>query len=209
MSTRRVTTSYLARTAVLSALALILMILEFPIPLMPGFLKIDFSEIPALLATFALGPLSGVAVELIKNLLHLLMTQTAGIGEMANFVVGCAMIVPAGLVYRRRKTRSGAFVALVVGIIAMCAAASIMNYFVLIPLYGLVLHFPLEAIIGMGTEANKSIVSLRTLIAYGIIPFNLIKGIGISLVMMLVYKKLSPILHVKNTSGVQMTNFKQ
>lgn len=198
MLNRKVTTSYIARTAVLSALAFILMIFEFPIPLMPGFLEIDFSEIPALLATFALGPVSGVAVELVKNLLHLFMTKTAGIGEMANFVVGCAMVVPAGLIYQRSKTRKNALLALVVGVICMCAAASLMNYWVLIPLYGLVLHFPVEAIIGMGTKANKGIVNLRTLIAYGIIPFNLIKGLGISVVMMLIYKRLSPILHVKN-----------
>lgn len=188
-------TSFIARIAILSALATVIMFFEFPLPLFPVFLKIDFSEIPALLAAFALGPWSAVMIELIKNLIHLPMSSTMGIGEVANFLVGSIFVIPVGLIYKRMKNKGGAVIALGTGILSMAVFASLLNYFALIPLYAAVLNFPVDAVVGMGTQANEKIVGIKSLIAFGILPFNLIKGVVVSLIVTLMYKKLSPLLH--------------
>lgn len=192
---RKSKTNTLVKVALLSAVATLIMFVEFVVPLMPVFLKIDLSEIPVLLGTFALGPVAGIVIELIKNLIHLPMSSTAGIGEIANFLVGVAFVVPAGAAYQWKKNRMGAFIGLAVGTICMTAVAAVLNYYMLIPLYQTVLHMPLDAIIGMGTKGNKAIIDLKTLIVLGIIPFNLIKAVIVSFVTLLIYKKLSPILH--------------
>ncbi|ATW28288.1 ECF transporter S component [Candidatus Formimonas warabiya] len=179
----------------MAALSFLIMLIEFPLPFMPPFMQIDLSEIPALLTAFSLGPGAGVLVELIKNILHLLKSQTAGIGELANFVVGIALVIPAGLIYKWNKSKKGAFLALVVGVVIMAAVASVFNYFVLLPLYARVLGFSTDAVISLGKQANHLIVDLKTLIAYGIIPFNIIKGFIVSVIVLVVYKRLSPVLH--------------
>jgi riboflavin transporter FmnP len=190
-------TNYLVKIALLSAVAAVIMFLEFIVPMMPVFLKMDLSEIPVLVGTFALGPIAGVTIELIKNLIHLPSTSTAGIGEIANFVVGIAFVIPAGIIYRNQKNRNGAILGMIVGIISMTTVAAVLNYFVFIPLYQTALHWPLEAIIDLGAKGNPAIVDLKSLIILGIIPFNLLKGIIISVVTLLIYKKLSPILRNK------------
>ncbi|MDK2799530.1 MAG: riboflavin transporter [Clostridiales bacterium] len=190
-------TNYLVKVALLSAVAAVIMFLEFIVPMMPVFLKMDLSEIPVLVGTFALGPIAGVTIELIKNLIHLPSTSTAGIGEIANFVVGIAFVIPAGIIYRNQKNRNGAILGMIVGIISMTTVAAVLNYFVFIPLYQTALHWPLEAIIDLGAKGNPAIVDLKSLIILGIIPFNLLKGIIISVVTLLIYKKLSPILRNK------------
>lgn len=197
MNNSRRYTSYIARIAVLSALAVVIAMFETPLPGFPPFLQIDFSEIPVLLAAFALGPWSAVAVELIKNLLHLPTTSTVGIGEMANFLVGSFFAIPAGYIYKLNKNKKGAFIALSAGTVSMAVFAAIFNYFILLPLYAAVLKFPIDAIVAMGTKANGMIVSVQSLIAFAILPFNLIKGVIISVLVMLMYKKLSPLLHAK------------
>lgn len=189
--------AYITRIAVLASAAAILMAIEFPIIFMPGFLKLDFSEIPAIIGAFALGPLAGCLIVLIKNLIHVSNTQTAGIGEMANFFVGTCFVVPAAVVYQYKNNRTGAIWALFVGTVAMTLMAAVLNYWVLLPLYQKVLQFPTEAIIAMGRAGNPFIVDLKTFIVYAIVPFNLFKGIAVSAITMLVYKKLSPILHVR------------
>lgn len=186
---------YMTRVAVLGSAATILMLLEFPVIFMPGFLKLDFSDIPAIIGAFALGPLAGCLIILLKNLLHISSTQTAGVGEMANFLVGTGFVVPAAWVYRCKKNRVGAVWALVAGTLAMTLTAAAVNYWVLIPLYQTALHFPLEAIVSMGRVANPLIVDLKTFIVFAIVPFNLLKGIIVSSITLLIYKKLSPILH--------------
>lgn len=188
-------TQYFTKVGILSAIALLLMLIETPLFFMPAFLKLDLSEIPALLGAFAMGPLAGVLVELIKNLLHLAKTQTVGIGELANFLVGAAYAAVAGAIYSRNKTRIGALWGLAIGTLVMTAVAAVLNYFVLIPLYQTALNFPIEAIIGMGRAANPMIVNLQSFVTFAIVPFNLIKGIVVSVVTLLVYKKVSPILH--------------
>jgi riboflavin transporter FmnP len=171
------------------------MFVETPLPLLPSFLKLDFSEIPALLAAFSLGPVASIYVGLVKNLLHVPSTQTAGVGEMANFLIGCAFSVPAGLIYDKKKTRQSAAVALLAGGFTMTITAALLNYWLLIPLYLVVLGIPQEAIIAMGHSANRQIINLPTFIAYGIVPFNLIKAMMLSITTLVIYKRVSPILH--------------
>ncbi|SMD07971.1 ECF transporter S component [Sporomusa malonica] len=187
--------AYTIRIAILASVAAILMVLESPVLFMPGFLKLDFSEIPAIIGAFALGPLAGCLIVLLKNLIHVSSTQTAGIGEMANFLVGTFLVVPAAFVYKLRKNRTGAMAALVTGTLSMTLAAAVLNYWVLIPLYQVALKFPPEAIVNMGRAANPLIVDLKTFIVFAIIPFNLFKGIIVSTITMMVYKKVSSVLH--------------
>jgi riboflavin transporter FmnP len=169
------------------------MFFEVPLPMMPSFLKLDASELPAIIGAFVLGPMAGVGIEFIKNLLHAANTQTMGIGEIANFLVGVAFILPAGYLYQKDKSQGGAILSLIMGTFSMMLAASLLNYFILLPLYQAMLHFPLEQIITLGTVANPQIVDLKSFITMAIAPFNLIKGIVISVFTLLIYKKISPI----------------
>ena len=187
-------THYFAKIALLSAVASVIMFLESPIPGMPVFLKMDLSEIPVLVGAFALGPLAGVLIELIKNLVHMTATTTAFIGEIANFLVGICFVLPASYIYRIRRSKNGAIMGLVAGTISMTTIAALLNYFITLPLYQKVLNLPMEAIVSMGTEANKAIVDMKTLIIYAFVPFNLLKSIIISVITLLIYKKISPLL---------------
>ena len=182
----------MTKVSILSVIAFIVMFIEAPIFIFPGFLKIDLSDVPALIAGFSLGPAAGIAVELLKNLLHLLRTSTGGVGEVANFVIGAALVAPAAIVYSRKKDRIGALTGLSIGIVAMSIVGALANYFVLIPFYQN--FMPLDAIIGMSAAANGAIVDIKTLILYGIIPFNLFKGLVVAVVTMLLYKRISPLL---------------
>jgi len=187
-------TQAIVKVGFLSATAFILMYLEFQVPLFPGFLKLDFSDVPALVASFAMGPLYGVMVELIKNILHATITQSGGIGEIANFSVGSIFVYTAGIIYQFNKTRKNALISMAIATVVMAFTASLLNYYVFLPLYQKVMGWPMDAIIGMSKAANKNIVDVRTLIAYGIFPFNVLKGIMLSLITLLIYKKLSPVL---------------
>ena len=187
--------SYLVKIAMLSALAYAVMFLEFAIPIFPSFLKMDFSDLIPLVGSLALGPLAGVLIELIKNLLHLLTTHTGGVGELANFIVGSAFVATAGLLYFRNKTRKGAIVALIVSILAMIVAGALVNYFITVPLYAVVLHFSTEAIVGMSAKVIPAIHDKLTLILYAFCPFNLLKGVILTLITIPLYKKVSPLLH--------------
>ncbi|MBP2634659.1 MAG: ribU [Firmicutes bacterium] len=186
---------YTTRVAILASAATILMLLEVPVIFMPPFLKLDFSDIPAIIGAFALGPLAGCLIVLLKNMLHVSYTQTAGIGEMANFLVGTGFVVPAACIYSGSKSRKRALLALIAGTLSMTLVAAAVNYWILIPLYQTALKLPLEAIITMGRAANPQIVDLKTFIVFAIIPFNLLKGSVVSVITLLVYKKMSPILH--------------
>lgn len=187
-------TKYLTKIGLLSAFAALLMFLELPLPLMPVFLKLDISELPAVIAAFSMGPLAAVAVELLKNIIHVVNTQTAGIGEMANLLVGISFLIPIGYVYKKRADMWGASVGLLLGTLSMMLAASVLNYYILLPLYQAVLHFPLEQVITMGTAANPHIVDLKSFITLAIVPFNAVKGMVIALFTLALYKKVLPLL---------------
>lgn len=194
--------SYLVKIAMLSALAYAIMFLEFAIPIFPSFLKMDFSDLIPLIGSLALGPLAGILIELIKNLLHLLTTHTGGVGELANFIVGSAFVATAGLIYFRNKTRKGAIVALLVSILAMIVAGALVNYFITVPLYAIVLNFSTEAIVGMSAKVIPAIHDKLTLILFAFCPFNLIKGVVLTLITIPLYKKVSPLLHRENLRRV-------
>ena len=187
----------IAQIGVLSAIATVIMLFEIPLWFTPGFYKIDLSDIPILIGSFAIGPLAGVIMELIKNLLNLLLngTTTGGIGEFANFLFGCSLVVPSAIIYKLGKTRKHAIVGLSVGTVCFIVVGCLMNAFVLLPVYASVFHMPIDALVGMGTAVNHAIHNLNTFVLFAVAPFNLLKGIIVSVVTLLVYKKVSPILH--------------
>ena len=185
-------------TAMLSAVAFLLMFLEFPIPtLIPPFVKLDISDLPELLAAFALGPLYGVGVAFLKNLLHILIkgTSSAYVGELFNFVMGGVFAFTAGSIYRFRKSRTGAVIGSVVGAVAMAVLSVPLNYFLVYPAYVVCYGMPLEAIIGMYQEILPSSDSLVKCLTIFNMPFTFVKGILDVLLCLLIYKPLSPILH--------------
>lgn len=183
----------MAIMGMLGALAFVLMYFEIPLLwFAPGFYQLDFSEVPVLVGAFALGPVSGAIIELIKIILFLIFktTKTAGIGELANFLIGCSMIVPASIIYHRKKTIKSAIKGLVVGTICMVALGGFVNAFVLLPTYAKV-FMPMENIIAAGTAVNSNINNLSTFIFYAVVPFNLLKGVVVSIVTLLIYKRIS------------------
>lgn len=188
----------LIKISLLAVIAFAIMFIEIAVPIFPDFLKIDFSDLPALIGAFSLGPVAGVAIELLKNILHgIFKGGTAFIGEFANFVVGGTLVFVAGTIHSRSKNYINAVVSLVFGTITMTIIAGVFNYFVLLPLYEKVLGFPITAIIGISQAVNGKIDSLFTLILYAILPFNLLKGAIISVLTMAMYKKVVPVLNRK------------
>ena len=198
MNTKLFTLHNMTKIAILTAISAIIMLFEFPLPFAPSFYELDLSEAVILMGGFAMGPLAAAIMELLKNLLNLLLngTITAGVGELANFVMGCALVVPASLIYQYRKTLKGAIIGLVTGTLSLVVIGCIMNYFVMIPAYVALAHFPMEAILSMGAEANGMVNSLGTLVLFAVAPFNLVKGVACSLINLLLYKRLSKILHI-------------
>ena len=202
---RRARTHKIAVTAMLSAVATVLMFLEFPIPfLIPSFVELDFSELPALLAAFSLGPVSGAVVCLVKNVIKgLLFSGTGGVGEMCNFLLGVCFVIPAGVIYHYRKTRTGALIGALVGAAIMAVCSVPVNYFISYPVYTVFL--PIDAIISMYQEivqrfgdffhASWQVNGLLSCLIIFNAPFTLLKGLLDMALCFLVYKPLSPLLH--------------
>ncbi|HEY5562932.1 MAG TPA: ECF transporter S component [Clostridiaceae bacterium] len=172
-------TNKLVKISLLSTIAAVLGC--FGLPIFEAWLKLDLGDLPAVIAAFAFGPVSGIVVELIKNLLIFVLKNsgTFGIGESANFLVGVMMVIPAGLIYQKHKSRKSAIIGLSVGVVSMVIGGAILNYLVLFPLYGSVLHFTLP----------------KSLVFTAIVPFNLLKGAIIAVLSIVLYKRISPILH--------------
>ncbi len=191
------TTRNIAKIAILSAIAFILMLIEFPLPFAPSFYKMDFSEVAVLMGGFAMGPWAAVVIEALKIVLHLLFkgTITMGVGELANFLIGCALCMPAAWIYKKHKSRSSAIKGMAVGTLCMTVAGVLLNIFVLIPAYVAFANFPLDAIIGMGTQIFPAIHDVVTLALICVVPFNLLKGIVVGVITTLLYKHVSPLLH--------------
>ena len=186
----------MAQIGMLSAIATVLMLFEIPLPFAPSFYEIDFSEVPILIGSFAMGPLAGAAIEFIKILLNFAIngTLTAGVGEIANFLIGCSLVVPAAMIYRKKHTRNGAVLGMVTGTVFMTIVGCFMNAYILLPAYAKAFGMPLDALVGMGTAVNKHITDIKTFVILAVGPFNLLKGTLVSLIVFLVYKKISPIL---------------
>ncbi len=194
---------YIATVGVCSALAAVLMLLEFPLLfLAPEFYKLDFSELPVLICTFYLGPVAGVLTEFLKILLKLLFkgTSTAFVGELANFVVGCAMILPATMIYHWKRTKKNALIGLAAGTLMMTVFGSFFNAVYLLPAFAQLFKIPLDVIIGMGTKINGSIRGVTSFVMLAVAPLNLIKGAAVSILTMLLYKRIEPIM-VKRDKG--------
>ena len=192
------TTHNLTVAAMLSAVAFILMFIEFPIlMLIPAFIKMDFSDLPALLGAFALGPVYGVIISFMKNLLHIVIkgTSTACVGELSNFILGAIFSAVAGYLYKHHKSRKTAIIGAVAGAVAMGVLSVPSNYFVVYPAYVQFYHMPLEAILGMYQAILPSADSLIKCLILFNLPFTLVKGLLDAVLCMLIYKPLSPILH--------------
>ncbi|MDR0380978.1 MAG: ECF transporter S component [Oscillospiraceae bacterium] len=185
---RAVNTRMLVIVALFSALSSVLMYLDFPLPFFPPFLKLDFSDLPALLGTFWFGPSAGIAVALVKNLIHLFISSTGGVGELANFIVSAALTGTAGLVYRLRRTRGGAVAGLACGTLAMTLAGIAANYYLLLPFFAKVM--PMETIVAMCARLIPSIRTTWDIVLLSITPFNLFKGALISGLTFLLYKRV-------------------
>lgn len=190
-----ITTNYLVKVAVLAAIARVVMFFEFPLPIFPTFLKMDFSDLIPLLGGLAMGPLAGVLIELVKNLIHLVNSTTGGVGDLANFIVGAAYIFSVSYFYQKHKTKKGAVIGLIVGIFAMIVAGALVNYFITVPLYAVVLGLSTEAIVGMSAAVIPAIHDKLTLILFAFCPFNLLKGVLLTLLALPLYKHVSPLLH--------------
>lgn len=185
-------TRYITQIAAMSAVAGVLMMFEFPLWFAPGFYKMDLSDLPALIGGFAMGPLAGMLIELFKVIISVVLggTSTFFVGEASNFIVGCSFVVPASIVYKSIKSKKGAYTGMLTGTVILASVGSAMNAFVLIPAYVKILGLPMEQIIAMGTAVNPAITSLSTLVLFAVVPFNLLKGVLVSLITALIYKKI-------------------
>lgn len=198
-----------AMIGMFSAIAGVLMTIEFPVPFAPPFYGIDASELPVLICGFAFGPVASILTEFVKIIIKLLFkpTSTAFVGELANFCVGCSMILPATLIYHARKKKATAVIGSAAGTLCMTVFGTLFNAVYLLPTFAVMYGMPLEAIIGMGTEINSNITNVFTFVAFCVAPLNLLKGSVVSVLTFLLYKPLSPILKASydNTAKTRRT----
>ncbi|MCH5200190.1 MAG: ECF transporter S component [Oscillospiraceae bacterium] len=181
----------IAVVGMLTALAEVLMILDFPLPmLIPGFVKMDFSELPALVAAFVISPLAGGAVCLLKNVIHLFFTTTGGIGEVCNFLLGAMMVLPAGFIYKYRKTRGGAVIACLAGCLVMALSSILINYYISYPVY-FNIFAPEPVIIEAYQKLNPAVNNLWDALIWFNAPFTFAKGFIVSVMTFIIYKPLS------------------
>ena len=193
---KRLAIRYLAVTAMLGALSFVLQLFEFPLPfLIPSFVEFDFSDLPALIASFSMGPVSGIAVALIKNVLHLPMTTTGCVGELANFLLAAVFVGIAGVVYRLRKTRIGALAGSLTGALAMAVISVPVNYFITYPIY--YNFMPKDAILAAYQAIFPFVSDIHTCLWFFNAPFNFFKGLVITLITFLIYKHISPLIKGK------------
>ncbi len=183
----------MVKVGILAGISYLLMFIQLPIPIAPPFMKVDFADVPALIGGFAMGPWYGVLIQLIKNVLNLSKTMTGGVGELSNFVVGSTFVLVSSLIYRNKKTRKNSILALILGVIAMSAVATLSNAFVVFPIYSKVMNIDLEAFAGM-IPGNSLVKNYITLMIFSVAPFNIIKGAIESIVTQILYKRISPSL---------------
>ncbi len=189
----------MVQVGMLSAIATVLMLFEIPLPFAPSFYEIDFSEVPVLIGCFTMGPLAGATIEMVKILLNFLIngTVTAGVGEIGNFLIGCALCIPAGMIYKKKKTRKAALIGMSAGTILMVIVGCVINAYILLPVYAKAFQMPMDALIGLGTAVNPNITGLGTFVMFAVAPFNLLKGVLVSVIVLAIYKKISPIFRMR------------
>jgi len=187
---------YLTRIAVLAAISAVLYMIEIPII---AFYKLDLSNLPVLLGAFSMGPVPGLMILGVKSLLGLLHSSSGGVGELADFIMGAALMLPAELIYRRNKSRGSALIGMATGTACMIVVAVLVNWKIMIPFYMTAFGMPMEKVIGMASEILPFVDTEWKLLLCVTAPFNLLKGFVLSLMTFLMYKRLSPLLHVKKT----------
>lgn len=186
-------TRRMVMTAILSALSSVLMFFSFNVPLMPSFIKMDLSELPALIASFSMGPVYGAVVCLVKNLVNLFTTTTGGVGELSNFMLGVFFVVPAGMIYRAYPKFGGAALGSIAGAALMALFSVFSNYYVVYPIY--TAFMPMDAIIGMYKAINPSVENLWQCLIIFNMPFTFIKGMVSAVITIAVYRKLTPLIN--------------
>ncbi len=197
--TRKSSVSYITKIGILSAMAAVLMLIEFPLAfLAPPFYKLDLSEVPILIGSFAMGPAAGVLMELVKNVIHIIVpgTSTNFVGEIANFITGCAYVLPAALLYRVKKNRKTALIGMLIGTVSLAVIGSILNYYFLIPAFSALYGLPLDAIVEMGAAVYPAVTDLALLVVLCVAPFNFVKGVICSIFTFALYKRVSHLLRV-------------
>lgn len=185
----------MVKVGILAAMSFILMFVQFPIPVAPPFMKVDLADVPALIGGFSMGPIYGVLIQLIKNILNLSKTSTYGVGEISNFVVGGLFVFVSSSIYKKNKTKKNATIAMICGMLIMTLAATLSNAFVIFPLYGKAMGVDMNAFVAIAHKTNSFVKSYFTMMIFAIVPFNLIKGFIEILVTKLLYKHVSSILH--------------
>lgn len=189
VKTRKLTT-----IAVLTAAAVVLQYLEIPIPIMPSFIKLDFSDLPEIIGAFVCGPAAGVLIAFLKNLIHLAVSQSGFIGELSNFILGAVFALVAGLIYKKMPNLKGAIVAGVVASVVMGAVSWPSNYFIIYPLYYNVMGFPEASILDMYQALLPSVDSIAEALVIFNIPFTIVKGLISAAVTVAVYKPLAKVI---------------
>ena len=187
----------IAQIAMLGAVSAVLMYLQFPVPFIaPPFFHINFAEVPVLIGGFAMGPVAGAVIELIKIVINLIFkgTQTMFISEFASLLMGCAMVVPAAIYYKSKKTKNNAIIALIIGSVCTTAVTTLANAFLTLPAYAKVMGVDISVIVAMGTAVRGSATSLLTFCLYIVAPFNIIKAALNSIVTLLLYKRIRKVI---------------
>lgn len=203
--TKILTTRKIAMIGMFSAIAGVLMLLELPMPFAPSFYKVDASELPVLICGYAFGPVAGVLTEFVKIIIKLFLkpTSTAFVGELANFCVGCSMILPATIIYHVKKKKTVAAISCAVGTLTMTVFGTMFNAIYLLPTFSVMYGMPLDALIGMGTAINANVTDVVSFVALCVAPLNLLKGTAVSVLTFVLYKPLSPILKVAYDTQVK------
>lgn len=191
-------TRIIAGCGMLTAVAVVLQYLEIPIPIMPGFIKLDFSDLPEIIGAFAYGPVAGIVIALLKNLIHMAVSQSGFVGELSNFMLGAVFAGVAGLIYSKNKTKKGAIIASLSGTLAMALISWATNYFIIYPLYYSVMGFPEPAILQMYQALLPSTKNIAQALIIFNVPFTFAKGLIDVAVALVIYKPLSKLLKGKN-----------
>ena len=186
----------LTMIAMLSAIAFVLMFLEFSVPIMPPFIKMDLSDLPELIGAFAMGPISGITICLIKNLLHLLISTTGGVGELSNFLLGACFVLPAGLIYSRWKGRKSAVAGALLGAVLMAGVSIFSNYYIVYPFY--YNFMDKEAILAAYQAIFPQVQDIWQCLVVFNAPFTLVKGLLNVVITVLIYKHISSFLKGRN-----------
>lgn len=192
-------TQFIVKVALMGVIGFLLMALEFPIPFVPPWLKIDISDTTVIAAGFGMGPVAATGVAFIKTVLHFLLKNNDGtiVGEIAAFIMGVAIAVPASLIYIKSKSRKSMVIGLIVGSVIMVIAGAVLNAYVLLPAYSVVFGMPMDALVEMATKVNPLITDLRTLVFIGVVPFNILKCVILAIFTLILYNRVEKVVTIE------------